>query len=455
MTEDIQGLVKEVVESFTLLSVDEEIFRHYPLAALASSLYVTVYSSDKLTKLIQILNQDEIFARFDDLFGKDIKSTIANFFIWATSVDEPISLQTKVSCNDGIIIRYLEELKKTILKEELTVQFEIRILNLDIEEEIHFDDLALKKIPEEEVELKYPWDHPSLGQSRFVNSQQTKNIDKNHRVEAIVSRKIKRDQLKQFAASGGSFSTEESDFILKRITNSLQLTGVFFDHPKPAINQYHEDSILGRSHVSAGSTDEIALKPVMFPMSELDNLRTFYALLSDTSDNVLSRSLARFIRAINHEFRHPQAINRPDYDKFVDYVIALETLLLTVDGNPIDQELSYRFRLNGSSLLSKYCGIDKVKAFNISKLLYEIRSYVVHGNDDAKLSKRVLDLSDHIGLELDRNNRITAMIAVIEVLEQLLRELYLGLLKIEVHERPYKKNFGWERLLWGDISLSN
>src|SRR5207248_6035052 len=69
-----------------------------------------------------------------------------------------------------------------------------------------------------------------------------------------------------------------------------------------------------------------------------------YKMLKDPSpDTVPGRALRRIVLGQR----------RKDYeDRLVDYVIAWEALLLTHDGSPLMQELSYRFAVNGSVLLA-------------------------------------------------------------------------------------------------------
>jgi hypothetical protein len=146
------------------------------------------------------------------------------------------------------------------------------------------------------------------------------------------------------------------------------------------------------------------------------------------SDKTLARALHRFLLGRQ----------RTDFvDKLVDYVISWEALLLTQEGNPISQELSYRFSLNGASLISRATKAkDRSDLYKKMHSAYRTRSSVVHGGTDSERDKALA-----AGAFPTINN-------LCEFLEQNFRAVVLWLSNIPSSERPYRAPSGWEKLLW-------
>lgn len=169
--------------------------------------------------------------------------------------------------------------------------------------------------------------------------------------------------------------------------------------------------------------------------SDGKELQRAYRIVSErTSDRVLGRGLNRFLLSRQ---RHD------DLDKIVDYVIALESILLTINEKSADTELSYRFRLNGSSLL-KASGVEPnpIISFEFMKGVYDVRSKIVHGADD-----------DEIQTALKKTN-LESLNVLAADLEEKLRLVIFWLSELNVNDRPYKKKNGWEHLLWDNRTVS-
>jgi hypothetical protein len=147
-----------------------------------------------------------------------------------------------------------------------------------------------------------------------------------------------------------------------------------------------------------------------------------------SEDRVLSTALARFMLATQ----------RYDVlDKLVDLAIAWESLLLTVNGNPVMTESAYRFSLNGSSVLHA-CGAepDRGTGLEVMKAAYAARSKIVHGGDDHSMRKASTSSRTHGPEELAW------------LLERHFRDAARWLLNLDAADRPYRAAAGWERLLW-------
>jgi len=144
---------------------------------------------------------------------------------------------------------------------------------------------------------------------------------------------------------------------------------------------------------------------------------------------VLLSALKRFIlgsRRLNPE------------DRFIDYVIACESLLLTIGGKPGNTELAYRFAANGSSVLYWVSAgaITRDEGFSFMKGVYDCRSIIVHGGDE-KTFKKALEKSE-----------VSDISGLAEKLGEYLRKTILWLARIDINLRPYKEKGGWEKMLW-------
>ncbi len=145
-------------------------------------------------------------------------------------------------------------------------------------------------------------------------------------------------------------------------------------------------------------------------------------------DKTLSRALHRYILGRQ----------RSDLiDKLVDYVIAWEAILLTQDGNPITQELSYRFALNGASLLStiRKTNIPN-EMYKKMRSAYSARSSIVHGGDDKDRDKAL------------KKGNFKNLNELCNFLEESFRLIVFKLSLMKPKERPYRQASGWEALIW-------
>jgi len=67
-----------------------------------------------------------------------------------------------------------------------------------------------------------------------------------------------------------------------------------------------------------------------------------------------------------------------DADAVLDFVIALEALLLPLDTAARHSDLSYRFRIHGAMFIAESVGLRR-EVFRQLRDLYEMRSRLVHG----------------------------------------------------------------------------
>ena len=167
---------------------------------------------------------------------------------------------------------------------------------------------------------------------------------------------------------------------------------------------------------------------VILSTDDIDALKKAFSVVKNISgDNVLERSFSRFLIGLDELVSEEQ---------IVDFVIAWESLLQTVDGKSNKAELAYRFSLNGAAIL---CEVDNNRKFTeaqtLMKEVYNIRSAIVHGGDSSSISKTLKKLGfDNL---VNLNNELA----------KLYRNVIFWLSGIERQERPYHKSFGWELLL--------
>lgn len=162
---------------------------------------------------------------------------------------------------------------------------------------------------------------------------------------------------------------------------------------------------------------------------DVEGLKKAFQIVKNviSQDGVLSRSFSRFL--IGSSERVPE-------ERIVDFVIAWESLLLTVNGNSIQSELSYRFSLNGAAMLSNMDdSLEFTDALSLMKGSYRIRSKIVHGGRTDSLHKDMTTL----GFEnlSDLNIRLS----------ELYQKVVYWLANLKKEERPYHAPFGWELLL--------
>ncbi|MHC1592740.1 MAG: hypothetical protein ACXQT1_01510, partial [Methermicoccaceae archaeon] len=94
-----------------------------------------------------------------------------------------------------------------------------------------------------------------------------------------------------------------------------------------------------------------------------------------------------------------------DEDRLVDYIIVLESLLLS--GGEMS-EMSYRLGLRAAHLLAKSAE-DRERIFETVKAAYDLRSRVVHGNEPTKkvkIGKEEYALKDVVPLVEDVSRRV-------------------------------------------------
>ncbi len=176
----------------------------------------------------------------------------------------------------------------------------------------------------------------------------------------------------------------------------------------------------------------VHIPQVILCMTRGEQARRAFEIIKSagTEDLVLSRALGRF--QIGRRRFDP-------LDEIIDYMIAWESILLTSKGQSNQQELSYRFSLNGSSILRNLPdATTRRDAFTAMKCAYDVRSAIVHGGNQAMISRNL------------RKSKFDSPVALARFLEDRFRSTVFWLADLERDDRPYFAPDGWLNLLWTD-----
>jgi len=160
------------------------------------------------------------------------------------------------------------------------------------------------------------------------------------------------------------------------------------------------------------------------------NISTAYQLITNgkNDDKTLGRALHRYLLG-----RTRRDLN----DKLVDYVVAWEAILLTQKGGSITQELSYRFSLNGASMLNAVNKkLNKIDVHKKMKSAYDVRSKIVHGGTN-------MDIANAL-----KKGGFDNLQELCDFLENNFRNALFWLINNDTKNRPYRKINGWEELIW-------
>ena len=313
----------------------------------------------------------------------------------------------------------------------------LRLTNFDIENDTELSDgIRFRKISTSTLKRKYPIE------SQFVPLSQMERHWANHRIELVVEKQGTAAELESWSR------IEKSDAFINSILHSFLLADVPHGNLPSATHFVVSSPIEGHCHYRGQGG--MCFTPKVLTEQELDRVRRAFSLLElSKDDRVLETSIDRFVLGPKRGTHHPNRVNQPNWDKIVDYVIALETLFLTVENNAMAQELAYRFRLNGTSLLTRSHFGQPHTIFTALKSLYELRSKVVHGCGDATVLKAANKFIEVLGIDRDQHKHSIGRIMIVsEKVEEWITTLFFVLSEMPVELRPYREKQGWENMLW-------
>jgi hypothetical protein len=349
----------------------------------------------------------------------------------------------QVSLDTARLHERLTRIAECVSVGEMTGTYSLRVLNIDIEHEFDFaDGIRFAKLSRDSLEAKYPIDRRISGVSTLVEEYWPM-----HRVEAAFTRRGRPVDFQR------GFGIRETGALVNSIVHAFLLADIPKGGSSASVTHVRLETPIESSSLYLGFGG-ISLQPHMLSNDEVTALRESYGFLKECgNDRVLQTAVDRFIIGRKRGEHHPNRVNEPNWDKLVDYVIAMETLFLTADGNPVTQELGYRFRINGSSLLRACAGHDVRKTFHSLKDLYEIRSKVVHGSDDSTILKPANKFISRMGIEdPNRKHPLGRLTLILATVENWVKTALLYLGSMPQAARPYRRTDGWEDMLWGEQS---
>jgi hypothetical protein len=317
-----------------------------------------------------------------------------------------------------------------------TLEYRMHLLNIALARNVVLSPSAsLRIMSEEEICISYPFDEARHGRSCFTRSDWI-----NHKVEAVIKHSCADAELPQRCA------LEAIDNLEKCFTHAHLLccfdnhTRVYSVCRRVLVNDIERQVSLSQLH-------SYTINPKILDEQSLDLFsRCFSLLCCDRRDRLLDRSIDKFLSGRKRDIQHPNTVNTPNWDKIMDYVVAMEAILLS--GNR--SELTLRFKLNGAWLLSEAHAIDRNTAFVALGHLYSLRSSVVHGYDlvNAKKSaqKFLGSLSSSNSEEMNDLDLVTKVSRTIEIWMQ---SLFLHLIDIPKQDRPYNCEGAWDNMYLG------
>ena len=340
------------------------------------------------------------------------------------------------------LLERFSRLAEAIQSGEIEYSISMRLVNIDIEHEFALaPGIQFKKFMPQVLLDRYP-SHPQFTQLHPLAAPHNEK----HCVEAVIYGKAKLVDVKK------RMNVKELDAIV----NSIRHTFLFSDLSGRCVpNVTH---IKFRSAAESSNHDRgvssFNFEPHLLTSDEVAEAQNAYALLQDAdNDRVLSTVIDRFILGMKRGTHHPNRINEPNWDKIVDYIIAMETLFLTVDDGEVTGELAYRFRMNGSSIISAATGQSREKIFDALNDLYSLRSKVVHGSEDSKILKLANHLIGLLGIECENHRHSLGRLMLVDKqVREWLKKSIVYVATIERKDRPYRKHHGWERLVWDNAS---
>ncbi len=423
MKDVINNIIKEISVELDLIDVKTDII------LIAYQLNVKKYSND----LFKAIGREVCKKFYKDSkadFEYHLSEIIAKCIITKSS---------KYLLDKKKLTQFLIDLEKIILDGKLDYKIKLRLLDISITEPFYLKDTVEQKIYFQTIskrELLY--NYPA---NEFVSQIFLKHWE-NHLVEVVFEFK---GTLKEIENHN---NLEEINTLIRSITNSILISKVLnnsevnITHTK-LTSPFHNITTLRGARGGR-------FYPINLTSEDLFKIKNIYNITQDIkNDNVLIKSIDRFILGLKQGNHHPNKTNSPNWDKIVDYTIACETLFLTINKSQQKNELSYRFRLNGSSLISNINNKEKNVIFRALNELYSIRSKVVHGEEYSKIighANKFITI-----LNIDNENQkhdLGRLMLVSNQVETWLLETYQYLNQISLNERPYNKQQGWEELLW-------
>ena len=333
----------------------------------------------------------------------------------------------------------LKLLANAIMTRDVPYAVRMRLGNIAISEDFQLStNVRIRNATEEEIQSRYRILHiPGV-----VEPPSRPEDARLHCVEVVI---VGRDTPENVAKL---LQVEGEDASVNSLLHSFQLAGIPQRHCATVTHVLFWSPVEGRC--SHRYWQGLNSEPYPLTPEDIVKLKETYAfVVTHDSDAVLATATDRFLLGLKQEIQHPNRVNQPHWDKAVDYTIALETILLTSHGAQVEGELSYRFRLNGATLLAQVTGRSKRVCFRALKALYELRSKVVHGSPQSTTLKAANKFIDELNIDDDNHKHpLGRLMLICREVERMLRLTLTYLHSIPAASRPYNATDGWEEMLW-------
>ncbi len=419
----------QLVQDGRLRSVVEIVAERLPLSDLSERM-INDIGAEKVGTFYDGLQPCEVDTSFH------IVGLLLNLVPRHVSISKDGNIQLSVESLETDVSTIYESVSAGTVEYSVT----LRLANVDIARPFQLSEtVLLKKSTPEEIATRYPIDRQHFGVAQYAEENW-----QHHCVEAEFKRRGKPADIQNERGVNQTEVFVNSVVHAFLFANSSvgvpNITHVNFQSP------IETSTHLQNMHVSWSA-------PRMMTDDDVEYLKHAFDFLDRvTADKVLEVSTDRFLIAKKRSSHHPHRINSPNWDKLVDYVIAMETLFLTTNGSSAGHELSYRFRLNGAALLQHCTHNTKLELFHALKHLYTLRSKVVHGCDESATMKAAGQLLATLGNRDDVNSPIQMFGKIVRIVEGWLRSALIHVDEMENNDRPYRKKDGWEALLWGELA---
>lgn len=318
--------------------------------------------------------------------------------------------------------------------QDINYQISFRLLNIKIEENLDIsENISIRILTKEEIKQKYP-----LDKNLYRLSENEENHWFEHNCELVFNFYGNKKDIEN------NIKIELTNQIENRVLNSFILSGICEKQNPYATHWSLESSY--RNILNTQGYRGMTFTPFLITKVELDKIKKSFKIITEAEkDKILDTSFERYFIAKQKRFQHIYKTNYPNWDKIVDYAIAFETIFLT----PLQLELSYRFKLNGTSLISKTETRDKRIIFNALGELYKLRSKIVHGGNSESIRGQAKKLVKALSLNTENHEHdIGILIIICNQLDEWFFKIFELLSNLDINDRPYKKAEIWEDWLW-------
>lgn len=441
MAKDINGFVAEFQSRLKGVKVDDYV-AHWRDGAIMGAIVMNFDLGEMCQYFEDAFGEQAVRDFFRGTYGennpnpgRNFMQPFANFLNHICSRAENGEIQIDTEA----LLRELTDYQDGVRTGKVDYAISVHITNIDIPEDFTLSDgTIIQKLSPEQVAQKYGFPTRFYEPPPDIAEHWGK-----HGVEAVILGRATPAELQEMSR------IEEQGSLENSITHAFYISGIPLKS-FPCVTHMIFDSPIERGSHFNGHGRTFAFEPRMLTTEEIEQFKDAHQFLKASQDDrVLETAIDRFVLGRKRGEHHPNRINEPNWDKVVDYVIAMETLFLTTPGSEIGQELKYRLRVNGTLLLRQCLSLDSRTIFDALKSLYDLRSAVVHGAEDKRILKPANDFIRAMNADDEHHKHgLGRLMLVCRTVEQWLTVLFKHIGTIPLQDRPYRKKNGWDELLW-------